>query len=75
VDVPHNGVEVLGVQPGCHFFLLVIVTQLQWPDDLDEQVEELVKGPLSLVKLDELDSGVLFLVWVIEELGQSLDNL
>ena len=67
MNVSHNGVEVLGVQPGRHFLLLVVVTQLQWLDDLDERVEELVEGPLPLVQLDELDSGVLFLVWVIEE--------
>jgi hypothetical protein len=74
VNVPYNGVEVLGVQLGRHFFLLVVVTQLQWPDDLDERVKELVEGPLPLVKLDELDSSVLFFVWVIKELGQSLNN-
>ena len=67
MNVSYNGVEVLRVQPRRHFLLLVVVTQLQWLDDLDERVEELVEGPLPLVQLDELDSGVLFLVWVIEE--------
>jgi hypothetical protein len=69
MNVSDNGVEVFRVQSRCHFFFLILVAQLQGSDNLDICVQEPMESPLSLVKLGKLDSGILLLVWVIEDLG------